>query len=116
MLKTLIYNHHELYLKLFNVNLKPKHHHLVHYPYIIQMSGPVSLFWSMRFEAKHKELKDTANSITSRKNIAYTLSLKQLQLAFILALTKSDIYTIPLNIGKIIKLSENKLLIFSLKI
>jgi len=57
--------------------LKPKHHHMVHYLFIIEKSGgPLSLFWSMRFEAKHKELKDTANSITSRKNIVYTFVTK----------------------------------------
>lgn len=116
LLKTLISDHHELYLKLFNVHLKPKHHHMVHYPFIIEKSGPLSLFWSMRFEAKHKELKDTANSITSRKNIVYTLSLKQqLQLAFILSSPKSDVYTIPIKIGKIIKLPQHKLKMYNTK-
>lgn len=43
---------------------------MVHYPSIIEMSGPFFFFfWSMCFKAKHKELKDTANSITSWKNI-----------------------------------------------
>jgi len=69
LLKTLISEHHQLYLRLFSSNLKPKHYHIVHYPFIIQKSGPLALFWSMRFEAKHKELKDTAHAITSRKNI-----------------------------------------------
>eukprot|EP00102_Acyrthosiphon_pisum_P025989 XP_016663199.1 PREDICTED: uncharacterized protein LOC107884813 [Acyrthosiphon pisum] len=67
LLQTLIKEHHELYLRLTHSNLKPKHHHMVHYPLIIAQSGPLSLHWCMRFEAKHKELKETANSITSRK-------------------------------------------------
>lgn len=83
LLKTLVAEHHELFLKLFQINLRPKHHHMVHYSMIIQESGPLSLFWCMRFEAKHKELKDTANAITSRKNMQYTLLLKQqLKLAY----------------------------------
>lgn len=79
---TLITEHHELYMRLFNTNLKPKFHHMIHYPMIINKCGPLSLIWSMRFESKHKQLKDTAKSKTSRKNVCYTLALKhQLNLA-----------------------------------
>lgn len=49
---------------------------MVYYPMIIQKSGPLSLMWSMRFEAKHKQFNDAANSTSSRKNIQYTLALK----------------------------------------
>ncbi|CAI6372005.1 unnamed protein product [Macrosiphum euphorbiae] len=69
LLQSIITEHHELYKTLFQNILQPKHHHMVHYPLIIKNSGPLSLFWSMRFEAKHKELKETAHSNTSRKNI-----------------------------------------------
>lgn len=55
LLKTLITEHHELYLKLFQTNSKPKHHHLLHYPYIMSKVGPVSHLWSMRYESKHRE-------------------------------------------------------------
>ncbi|KAL4135878.1 hypothetical protein QTP88_007460 [Uroleucon formosanum] len=34
-------------------------------------------FWSMRFETKHRKLKETTHSITSRKNITLTISMKQ---------------------------------------
>lgn len=38
---------------------------------------------SIRFEAKHKQLKETAKSVSSRTNSAYTLALKhQLQLNY----------------------------------
>jgi len=53
LLKTLITEHHELYIKLFNTHLKPKHHHLVHYPFIMEKIGPLIHVWSMRFESKH---------------------------------------------------------------
>jgi len=36
LLTRLIIEHHQLYLKLFNTNLKPKHHYLLHYPYIMR--------------------------------------------------------------------------------
>jgi len=49
----------------------------------MEQCGPLSSLWSMRFESKHKQLKETAKSITSRKNSPYTLALKhQLSLAY----------------------------------
>lgn len=63
--KLLVTEHHNLYIKLFNTNLKPKFHHMLHYSLIIEQNGPLSLIWSMHFESKHKQLKDTAKSITS---------------------------------------------------
>ncbi|XP_008188727.1 uncharacterized protein LOC103310992 [Acyrthosiphon pisum] len=107
LLKTLISEHHTLYLRLFRSNLKPKHHHMVHYPFIINKSGPLSLFWSMRFEAKHKELKDTAHAITSRKNIQYTLSLKhQLKLSYNFSSSNAHFYTKNMEVGRILKINE----------
>jgi len=105
LLKCLILEHNELYLKLFGIGLKPKHHHMVHYPLIIQKSGPLSTFSSMRFEAKHKELKDAANAITSRKNIKYTLALKQqLQLSYRFLSSVENVYTIQLELGRVLTL------------
>jgi hypothetical protein len=75
-LKQLISQHNLLYLTLFNDNLKPKHYFLVHYPTIIQKSGPPRHYWFFRFEGKHKELKMYARSTTSRKNITLTLAKK----------------------------------------
>jgi len=62
LLKMLISEHHSLYLKLTKINLKPKCHHLIHYPYIMEQVGPLINIWSMRFEAKHKESKIAAIS------------------------------------------------------
>jgi len=106
LLHNLISEHHELYLKLFRTHLKPKHHHMLHYPMILKNSGPISLIWSMRFEAKHKMFKDSARAITSRKNIPYTLSLKhQLKLSSWF-LMNEKISLNSLKSGKIIKLSK----------
>lgn len=55
---------------------------MLHYPYVMRKVEPVSHLWSMRSESKHREFKLTAHSITSRKNICLTLSIKhQLKLA-----------------------------------
>jgi len=58
LLKTLITKHNQLILrKIFQTNLKPKHHHLIHYPYIMETVGPFSHLWSMRYESNHRESK-----------------------------------------------------------
>lgn len=80
-LKNLIMQHNSLYISLFNDTLKPKHHFLVHYPTIIQYSGPPRHFWCFRFEAKHREMKIYARTTSSRKNITLTLAKKS-QLKF----------------------------------
>jgi len=46
-----------MYTHFFNDTLKPKHHFLIHYPSIIEQSGPPRNYWCFRFEGKHKELK-----------------------------------------------------------
>ncbi|XP_058444116.1 uncharacterized protein LOC131425878 [Malaya genurostris] len=53
-LRTLINVHHVEYVNLFQDNLKPKHHNLLHYPTAILKGGALRRHWSMRFEAKHK--------------------------------------------------------------
>uniref|UniRef100_A0A1Y1N501 C2H2-type domain-containing protein n=1 Tax=Photinus pyralis TaxID=7054 RepID=A0A1Y1N501_PHOPY len=76
-LEILIVEHHRLYCELFDQTLKPKHHFMIHYPTVILNLGPLRHIWSMRYEAFHKVLKSTANSVTSRKNILLTLATKQ---------------------------------------
>lgn len=84
-LKQLISTHNNQYNILFNDTLKPKHHFLVHYPTVIEYSGPPRLYWCFRFEGKHKEMKMYARSTTSRKNITLTLANKfQLKFAHLL--------------------------------
>lgn len=47
-------------------DLKPKHHFLEHYPYLIRKFGPLVALWTMRFEAKHsfflKELRGISDA------------------------------------------------------
>lgn len=72
----LIEQHHRMYMEIFQENLKPKHHFMVHYPSAILNSGPLKHVWSFRFEAKHKNFKNYCRNITSRKNLPFTLSIK----------------------------------------
>lgn len=74
--RSLIAEHHQTYLNIFGGNLKPKHHFILHYITTIKKLGPIKKLWSMRFEAKHKENKNYANTITSRKNILLSLAIK----------------------------------------
>lgn len=82
-LKTLISEHHFIYSSLLHQNLKPKHHHMIHYPNIILKSGPLVNIWSMRFEAKHKSLKNISTISCSKKDICWTIALRhQIRLCF----------------------------------
>lgn len=80
-LRDLIKSHHQKYVRFFNNTLKPKHHLMVHYFQNILESGPPRHYWTFRFEAKHKEFKDYARSITSRKNVCVSFA-KKYQLKF----------------------------------
>lgn len=76
LLRNLIEEHHVLYLKLSRGNLKPKYHFLLHYSSTILKMGPPVFLSSMRFEAKHKQLKAVAQSIQCRKNLPLSLTLR----------------------------------------
>lgn len=83
LLKTLISEHHEEYLRLFNDTLKPKHHFMLHYARAIEFLGPLSLIWCTRFESKHGQLKRTAYVICNFKNICKSLAHKhQMKLCY----------------------------------
>lgn len=83
LLKSLISEHHYIYCVILKQELKPKHHNMVHYPRILSQVGPLVHTWSMRFEARHRPSKVTANASCSRKNICLTLAIKnQLQMCY----------------------------------
>lgn len=76
-----IERHNFLYQKLFQDTLKPKHHHLLHYMHIMSNIGPLKYLSCMRYEAKHRQSKMTADVSCSRVNIVKTLAIKhQLQI------------------------------------
>lgn len=75
-LKALIIEHHTMFKKLYERNLIPKHHFMIHYPRMMVMFGPISQMWCMRFESKHNPLKRHAHIVGNFKNISKTLSHK----------------------------------------
>ena len=56
--------------------LKPKFHFLLHYAMVFKMCGPVSHLSCIRFEGKHRQLKQTAISNMSRVNLSYSVGIK----------------------------------------
>lgn len=76
MLKAKIEEYLQLYQDTFNIPFTPKQHFLVHYPRCIRLLGPLNAFTCMRFEAKHKELKQIANNSKNFINIAKTVAEK----------------------------------------
>lgn len=100
----LISEHHDMYLSLFNLSLKPKHHFLLHYPDIIKKIGPLMHLSCMRFEAKHKELKKNATNVQSRKNIPLTLAKKN-QLNFLYRCMSKVGLSNKIEFGKILNIN-----------
>lgn len=76
LLENLITEHHSLYIRLFSTTLKPKHHFLLHYKNIISKVGPLSNISSIRFEGKHKDLKDSAKNVNNNINLPYTIATR----------------------------------------
>lgn len=69
--------HHETYLQLFpGSHLMPKHHFMLHYASIIRKLGPLKRLWTMRLEAKHKDIKEYAHVSCNRKNIVLSLAIQ----------------------------------------
>jgi len=62
-------------LHLFHsVPLRPKHHYLLHYPWLIMMFGPLIRVWTMRMESKHSFFKQCARNCHNYINVTKTLS------------------------------------------
>ena len=76
LVETLVKEHNTLYVQLFKDTLKPKMHFLVHDGRALADSGPIPYLSTIRYEAKHEVVKDSANSTTSRRNVTCTLALK----------------------------------------
>ena len=56
------------------INLRPKHHFLRHYPGLILKFGPLMRVWAMRFESKHSYFKRCTRHLKNFKNLCLTLS------------------------------------------
>ena len=78
LLRVLIAENLAMYKEVFpNERVKPKMHDFIHYPTVMEQCGPIVKLSSLRFESKHKKKKIEANATSSRKNITYTLGIKE---------------------------------------
>lgn len=78
-----IWGYHEMYVRLFQDSLKPKHHHMVHYGRVLRISGLIYLLSAFKFESNDRVMKTRAEATCSRKNITFNLALKeQIQFAY----------------------------------
>ena len=74
-LKQLIKDHYDYFLARYSDrNLKPKHHFMTHYPQQIRQLGPLTNYWTMRFEAKHSFFKRLGDIVCNYRNILKTLA------------------------------------------
>ena len=74
-LKQIIKDHHDYFLTMYpDRNLKPKHHFMTHYPQQIRQLGPLTNYWTMRFEAKHRFFKRLGHIVCNYRNILKTLA------------------------------------------
>lgn len=82
-MKNLVAQHHYLAIHVLKRKLKATDHHLVHYPTVIETSGPPIHYRSMRSESKHRQLKASAITAHCTKNICKTIASRlQLQFAY----------------------------------
>lgn len=65
-----------MYMTLFKKTLKPKHHIITHYPTLTRLYGPLRFLSSMRFEAKHRFVKNYMKNTVSRIDVSYSLGRK----------------------------------------
>ena len=89
-------------------SLKNKHHHLVHYPRIIQEVGPLYRFWCMRFESKHQRAKTVMSMSCNFKNVPLTVATRhQYDVAQrMLVSSSTDAFGIKVGSGEVVMLSQ----------
>ena len=73
-LKLLIEEHLQVFKSVFNENITPKQHYLIHLPSQILKLGPLVRTWAMRFEAKHQQFKKIPKITKNFKNLPKTLA------------------------------------------
>lgn len=63
----------------FSAHLIPKLHNLLHYARIVRSMGPVVYMNTIRYESKHKVLKEIVNQSPNFENICKTIALRHQQ-------------------------------------
>jgi hypothetical protein len=91
-----------------HVTLRPKHHYLSHYPWLIKQLGPLIRLWTLRMESKHVFFKRCSKSSQNFINMPKHLAeAHQLLMSY---LSSSNVMSDTLDIGtKAIKFNESLL-------
>lgn len=71
----LIAEYLQTYTELYGT-LIPKQHFMVHYPRLILYFGPLGIYMTLRFEAKHQFFKRITQGMRNYKNLPLTLSVR----------------------------------------
>lgn len=91
--------HLESFIKNFDAHLKFKHHMLTHLVSTIIAMGPVKYFSMIRYEAKHKELKNCIGDSKNYKNLTKSMAERHQQMMSL----QENTYTDHFEHAKIIK-------------
>ncbi|XP_052129681.1 uncharacterized protein LOC127750959 [Frankliniella occidentalis] len=75
-LRVSVQEFNDLYMSVTGHGLRPKFHNLVHYPRILEESGPVALISTAKFESKHRKILAPARATESRRNICLTIAVQ----------------------------------------
>ena len=76
-LKHIIQEHHIQFKQLFpELNMINKHHHMIHYPLILQMAGPLVNMQCLKYELKHGFSKRLAAVNCNFRNIPKSVACK----------------------------------------
>lgn len=76
ILKAEIRSHLASIREILHEHLRPKHHFMLHYPYLFRIMGPLIHLIMMRFEAKHQQIKRLLSDNRNFRNINKTLANK----------------------------------------
>lgn len=100
-LEAKISGHRQLLQEAFpDFTLKPKHHFVEHYPFLIRCFGPLLDCWTIRFEAKHSFFKKVVRDVNNFKNILLTLATRhQLMLAYYFDMP--SLFKPPVEVGSV---------------
>lgn len=69
LLRMLVSEHHVLFQTVFQKQLTPKLHFMIHYADIMEKIGPICFLSSMRFESFHRIFKNIIKNLNCRRNI-----------------------------------------------
>ena len=84
------------------ITAKNKHHHLIHYPRLIEEVGPMSSYSCMRFESKHQRYKRLMHIGGNFKNVPKTVSTSHQHVAFRMLRKDSSFSNVKVGRGTVV--------------